>query len=545
MSRLNKSLFFLLLIIFLAILLRLYNLGSIPPSLYSDEISQGYNAYSLLKTARDEHGAFLPVSLRSFGDWKPPLATYLMIPAIYLLGLNETSVRIPSVISGILTVLFAHLVVRLLSAGRKGAEKISLLSAFILAVSPWHILQSRAAMLVAVALFFLISGIFFFIKGEKHQKYYYLGTFLLALSVYAYYGMRVIAPLVLLYLVIRQKLYSKFKILLISAAFGFITILPLLIAFSRNPDVLFGRAKTVSVFYDQGTNLRLWELTTQDGLNANPLITRFFHNRPYLYLKKIAANFLVHFEGNYLFFEGDKALPFPIPGMGILYFLDGIFIVVGLFILFKNDLPIKNFIALTLFIAVVPAALTFMVPSSNRTFNAVFPLSVLSALGLYALSRNKSCRNAVILILTVAYISGFAYFTNMYYLLLPNQFAQNWNYGWREAVKYVKDRGAKYDNIVVSSVNGMPYVYFLFYNKYDPATFQKKAVRNYAADRFGFEHVDSFDRFIFPNEFDFMSAKDNKLKNSLYIVPKAELPPQETSGIDINYPNAKTALKIF
>src|SRR3970040_1732828 len=100
MLKIKKSLFFLLLILVLAALLRFYHLGTIPPSLYSDEINQGYNAYSLMLTGRDEHGLFLPVSLRSFGDWKPPLPAYLMIPPIYLFGLNEFSVRLPSAILG-------------------------------------------------------------------------------------------------------------------------------------------------------------------------------------------------------------------------------------------------------------------------------------------------------------------------------------------------------------------------------------------------------------------------------------------------------------
>ena len=85
----------------LSAFLRLWHLGSIPSSLYSDEVDQGYNAYSLLKTGKDEHGKFLPVSLRSFGDWKPPLPTYLMIPSIMIFGLNEFAVRFPSAILGL------------------------------------------------------------------------------------------------------------------------------------------------------------------------------------------------------------------------------------------------------------------------------------------------------------------------------------------------------------------------------------------------------------------------------------------------------------
>ena len=54
--------YILILIIVLSFVLRTYKLGANPPSLYWDEASLGYNAYSILKTAHDEHGKFLPIT---------------------------------------------------------------------------------------------------------------------------------------------------------------------------------------------------------------------------------------------------------------------------------------------------------------------------------------------------------------------------------------------------------------------------------------------------------------------------------------------------
>ena len=100
----------LLLIVFLAAIIRLPWLDKYPPALYSDEVSQGYNAYSVLKTAKDEYGKFLPVSFRSFGDWKPPLPTYLMVPTVAIFGLNAYGVRLPSAIFGIATVYLSYFI---------------------------------------------------------------------------------------------------------------------------------------------------------------------------------------------------------------------------------------------------------------------------------------------------------------------------------------------------------------------------------------------------------------------------------------------------
>ena len=43
-------------ILILATALHFFQLGKNPPGLYWDEVSLGYNAYSILTTGRDEHG---------------------------------------------------------------------------------------------------------------------------------------------------------------------------------------------------------------------------------------------------------------------------------------------------------------------------------------------------------------------------------------------------------------------------------------------------------------------------------------------------------
>ena len=52
-------------IVLLAFFLRFYKVTEIPPSLNWDEVSIGYNAYSILKTGRDEWGVFLPIHFKA------------------------------------------------------------------------------------------------------------------------------------------------------------------------------------------------------------------------------------------------------------------------------------------------------------------------------------------------------------------------------------------------------------------------------------------------------------------------------------------------
>src|SRR5947208_1068171 len=100
MNRFINKLFFG--IVFLTIVLRFFQLGVNPPSLDWDEASMGYNAYSILKTGADEYGNALPLSFRSFDDYKPPVYIYLTVPAIAIFGLNEFAVRLPAAVIGVI-----------------------------------------------------------------------------------------------------------------------------------------------------------------------------------------------------------------------------------------------------------------------------------------------------------------------------------------------------------------------------------------------------------------------------------------------------------
>src|SRR3990167_6856775 len=102
----------LLLIVLLAVFLRFWQLGSVPPSPDWDEAALGYNAYSIMQTGKDEYGKFLPVILRSFDDYKPALYAYLIIPFIKIFDLNILAVRFPSALFGVIGVIFTYLLVK-------------------------------------------------------------------------------------------------------------------------------------------------------------------------------------------------------------------------------------------------------------------------------------------------------------------------------------------------------------------------------------------------------------------------------------------------
>src|SRR6185437_13530166 len=98
-----------LLIVILGFFLRFIDVSQNPPGLYIYEASIGYNAYTILTTGKDEYGIPHPLWFRSFGDYKLPVYIYSVAGAMSIFGKTEFAVRIPSILSGTLTIVFFYL----------------------------------------------------------------------------------------------------------------------------------------------------------------------------------------------------------------------------------------------------------------------------------------------------------------------------------------------------------------------------------------------------------------------------------------------------
>src|SRR5260221_3091030 len=98
-------------IVLLGFLLRALSISNHPVGFTPDEASFGYDAYSILKTGRDQWGQAMPSVFKSFGDDKLPAYTYLVVPFVATFGLNETAVRLPNAILGTLAIVVVYLLV--------------------------------------------------------------------------------------------------------------------------------------------------------------------------------------------------------------------------------------------------------------------------------------------------------------------------------------------------------------------------------------------------------------------------------------------------
>src|SRR3990167_3090742 len=122
---LKYSKFLLVGIILLAAVLRFFQISSFPPALNWDEVSHGYNAYSILKTGKDEWGVSFPTIFRAYGDYKLPVYIYLVVVSEAVFGLTELAVRLPSVLAGTAMIFFTYLLVKKLLEKTEVSEEVA------------------------------------------------------------------------------------------------------------------------------------------------------------------------------------------------------------------------------------------------------------------------------------------------------------------------------------------------------------------------------------------------------------------------------------
>ena len=65
---LRSEFFWLALLLILAGFFRFYQLGNLPPGTHCDEVSVGYNAFSIYQAGIDEWGNRYPLTFKAFGE---------------------------------------------------------------------------------------------------------------------------------------------------------------------------------------------------------------------------------------------------------------------------------------------------------------------------------------------------------------------------------------------------------------------------------------------------------------------------------------------
>ncbi|OGY12968.1 MAG: hypothetical protein A3F61_00935 [Candidatus Blackburnbacteria bacterium RIFCSPHIGHO2_12_FULL_41_13b] len=493
---LKYSKFLLVGIILLAAVLRFFQISSFPPALNWDEISHGYNAYSILKTGKDEWGVSWPTIFRAYGDYKLPVNVYLTAISEALFGLNEFAVRLPSALAGVLTVVFTYLL-----ASRLFTKQVGLVSAFLVAVVPWSLFLSRAGLEANLALTLFIAGIYFLFRPPKAN--FILPALLLGLSMWTYNSYRVFIPLlaICLYFIYRGSLRTEQLKKHLPAIAIFFLLLSGVVWQMANPE---GQARySLVAILDTGAINQIENLRNNSDLGS--FASRIIYNKATYFGFNFTKNYLAHFNPQFLFIDGGTHYQFSIPGTSLLYLVNIPFFYLGVLLLLKERSKTNLFLLGCLLLAPVPSALTREAPHVLRSITFLPILLIITAFGFWQFIAQVKFSQSVkkyisgvyfmilIILLGLYLVNYFGYYTKNY--------SWAWQYGYKEVVGYAKTNYGKYDQIIVTKKYGEPHEFFLFYWPWDPDKYRNdpKLVRYTQS---GWYWVDGFDKFIFVNDWE-------------------------------------------
>lgn len=499
----------LILISLLSVGLFLYKMNISPPALNADEATNAYDAYSILKTGKDQYGNFLPLRFKSFGDYKLPLLTYLAIPFIKIFGLTETGIRMVN----FPFILFFPIVIFLLAQELLNKKNVSLLAAFLSALSPGLQLLGRQGSESYMTAFFLTLSFYLFLRFLKKQTIlnFSLFTFNFLFALFGYHSTRLWVGfyfLLILFFVFKKKLSKLFLFIFVFVVFLF-GITDVLYKPTRIQNLLF--------FNNLGFSLKINELRGEGG-------NRFLYNKLTVGVKDLSLNYLKYFSPQFLSINGDENPRFGFPGISPITAIEYIFIFIGFYYLFKNKEKWRYLVLLMLLFSPISGSLSWAGESINRSVFIFIPIFLISAYGVINFLNKKSV--FLYLIITILYLIFSFYSWDFYLNHYPKRaiVLRSWQAGYNELINYVKVNYNNYDKFYITKKNGQPYIFLLFYLQYPPVKYQKESSLS-APDEYGFGQVEKFDKFIFslPNE--------KNIKNSVIIGFPDDFSEQEKIGL--------------
>lgn len=509
------------LILFLGLGLRMHGLDKSPPSLGFDEAALGYNAYSLMKTGRDEYGNWMPISLRSFNDYKPALYAYLTIPFIRVMGLNDSAVRMVSVIAGTVSLLFLYLILK-----RYIKNKYWLwFGLLIISMQPWRLHFSRNAFETNLSMCWFTIGSWFLLKAKR--KWDYVGAVLFfGLSIYSYHAARLSAPLLLLFvaldpLKIIKENHIKINWKLFLPLIGIILVcLPIFAA--NNSSLVLTRFNQENVF-------KKYFPYTPAELISSKNVWLNWQASPIYYLGGIIVGHIFAYVSganlNFRLYPWIKQSPQFIPGMGMLGWIEGMVVLVGLVMvvgkLFKDNK--YRFLIYWVVAGIAPAAATWTWFHDLRALNTIPALEILAILGMAQTGKYINLKFNNLQFKNFRWILGIGFtvimMMSMVYTinneLLYSAYENNGEYqpgGFKEGMPYLKSIQDNYDQVVIDSPHAQSYIFVVFYEAYDPAKFQSYAYLRQKPNITGNQNF-NFDKFVF-RKVDW--PKDQNLKKTVF-----------------------------
>lgn len=502
----------LALILLLGGFLRIYNLANSPPSLNWDEAALGYNAYSILKTGKDEYGKTLPIFTRSFDEYKSALPIYLIIPSIKVFGLNEFGVRFPSALMGILEIILVFLLTKYFFKD----ERIALLSSFVFSIEPWAVHLSRVYQEANTANFFLLLGFLLFLYSREKHKLLLFSVLSFMFSMYAYNSNKLLVPLLLiaLFYINKNNLIKYPNQVLKSSLFIlglFLFVFVLLVFFGY----ALARVQSTHIFI-------LWPKTqVLELLDKEHPVYGFaeflLHNQFFYFAWELIGRYFAYFSPPNLFLREPLEPATIVAGNSIFHPFEFIPWLTGLVFLVRHYRRYRELLLL-LVLSPVPAVLTWNWFHPGRTMALFSVFSILIGVGVFEFIQYLKLRKVLYFSFIIYGLVAAFYLFDAIEVQLPTRNSGNWQPGFKETVPVVMKLERDYNQVVIETPHAQPYIFYLFYGKYPP----HKYLEELDLEKIGVPRkIYDFGKFKFRKIY---WPEDKNLQNTLFVGSEKNLP---------------------
>jgi 4-amino-4-deoxy-L-arabinose transferase-like glycosyltransferase len=449
---------------------RTFKLGEVPYGLNQDEVSTAYDAYAIGYFGIDRMGHSLPLFLESWGNGMQALSSYVLVPFYYVFGVSVFTFRGVGAFMGILSVLLVYLLCSEIFTRRQG-----LVSAFLVAISPWHIMQSRWFFEASSFPFFFLAALTVFVMAAKRKSFFGLcaASALFGACMYTYGPAHVVVPiffsLACLHLLVKRNLHQK-DVIMAFVLFCACT-LPLAYYFLVNS---FGFPQIDSV-------ISIPQLSSEPRYES--LVGSFS-------FAEVSRRLLQLFT---MLLNQRDDLPYnAMPVFGIMYPFAWAAFCSGIAVIVTSWWRKKNAFIEIILIAIIPILLmaSLIDVNLNRANVGVLLFLIVSTIGVgffmrlhWALSMITVCVYAA---LSLQFAAG--YFGDYQLQTGPHFFSS-----FTDAMKRLDK--AKPGNVCITDTVKMPYIYVLYFYQIDPHIFVDTVA--YVQPGEEFQRVKSFDRFTF------------------------------------------------
>ncbi|PIY80098.1 MAG: hypothetical protein COY80_04710 [Candidatus Pacebacteria bacterium CG_4_10_14_0_8_um_filter_42_14] len=475
-------------IVLLAAAVRLYKLGSIPVALYIDEVAMLADVKSVLATGHDIHGNnWYQLIYPSYGDYKLPVYIWLVTAVSSVIGASDFSLRLVSALAGIGTVIIAGLLAKELAIYFSNSNKHKLISSvfplatmFVVAISPWSVMFSRTGFEGHLAQFFVWLSIYLILTSKKRRWLFILGVLFGVLSVYTYYSVRFVWPVIFVSTLLLQLWYEPTKHKL-ARLFSFIAkiVLGLLLLFvflmplEKSPYFVASeqlRMSTDSIIsFERYSDIviRSNDLIKQSGAT---LVDRLIFHRYFLWLKDLSLNYSRNLSFDFLFFSGDSNLRHGTGAHGVFLLAFLPFLLIGLISLLREKPVLATALFIMILAALLPASVPMTTPHALRSINALVPFSVYIGYGiaifvnslitLYEYHREKVIFLSILALMIVIF-TAFDFF-HYYFVIYPKSSSKSWFACEQKLQQLISSR----DHSQVLALLNSPKNFFLWYLAY-------------------------------------------------------------------------------